>query len=79
MPLIALPTHPILQRIHHFDKSLPGFHSQLCDVLRGQEYEQCVPNLGHDDSVWLVQYLDEVRHLSPSLLFTQLGTDSRRS
>ena len=62
---------PVLQRLDHLDRSSPGFHDQLCNVLYGEEYVQCVANLQGDDLVWLVDYPDRVRRrvaLSHSLL-----------
>jgi len=54
---------PILQRLRRLDSSLSGFHDKLCDVLYGQEYIQCVPNLQDGETVQLVDYLDKVcRH-----------------
>lgn len=51
-----------LQRLCHLDRSSPGFHDQLNDVLYEKEYRVCVSNLDADDMVWLVEYLDKVRH-----------------
>ena len=51
---------PALQQFRRLDGSSSGFHNQLSDVLYGQEYRQCVPNLQGDDLVWLVDYLDKV-------------------
>jgi hypothetical protein len=62
---------PVLQRLDHLDRSSPDFHDQLCNVLYGEEYVQCVSNLQGNDLVWLVDYLDRVRRrvaLSHSLL-----------
>lgn len=56
-----LPSSPALQRLRRLNKSLSGFHEQLHDVLCGEEYKQCVPNLPRDDLVWLVDHLDKVR------------------
>ena len=55
------PTSPPLQILNRLDKSSPEFHDQLCSVLYGEEYVQCVPHLQHDDVVWLINYLDTVR------------------
>jgi len=54
------PNYPILQQLHRLDSSSPDFHDQFCNVLYGEEYVQCVPNLQYDDLVWLVDYLDKV-------------------
>ncbi|KAF9643026.1 kinase-like protein [Thelephora ganbajun] len=56
---MAPPTHPALQQIYHLDRSSPDFHDQLDNVLHGQEYDQCVPNLEEEDLAWLVNYLDK--------------------
>ena len=58
---MSLPTSPPLQLLHRLDKSSSDFHDQLCSVLYGEEYVQCVPHLQRDDVVWLVNYLDTVR------------------
>lgn len=55
-----------LQRLHRLNKSSPGFHNQLNDVLFGEEYWQSVPNLQGNDLVLFVDYLDKVCH---SILF----------
>ena len=52
---------PALQQLHLLDGSVSGFHDQLGNVLYGEEYRQCVPNLRGDDLMWLVDYLDKVR------------------
>ena len=37
--------HPVLQKLHRLDRSLPEFHTQLSKALYGDEYQRCVPNL----------------------------------
>lgn len=49
-----------LQKLQELDMSLSEFHDQLNDLLYGEEYQQCVPNLQADNLVWLVDYLDKV-------------------
>ena len=51
----------VLQQLRHLDRSSPGFHDQLSNVLYGEEYKQSVKSLQGNDLVWLVDYLDEVR------------------
>ena len=53
-------SRPFLQRLHHLNKSSPGFYNQLTEVLYGEDYQQRAPNLQGDDLVWLVDYLDKV-------------------
>lgn len=68
---MSSPSSPTLQQLHRLDKPSPDFHDQLCNILYGEEYVQCVPNLQNDDAVWLIDYLDTVRchvALSHSLL-----------
>jgi len=55
-------SRPFLQQLRDFDESSPGFHDWLSEVLYGEEYHQCVPNLRGDDLVWLIDYLDKVCH-----------------
>ena len=59
--LMSSPSLPALQRLHFLDRSLPEFRDQLLNILYGEEYTQCVPNLQGDDSKWFVEYLDSVR------------------
>jgi len=61
---MSSPSPQVLQELHRLDKSSPDFHDQLCNVLYGQEYVRCVPNLQGDDLVWLVDYLDKVRRVA---------------
>ena len=56
-----MPSSPTLQQLDRLNRSSPDFHDQLYNVLYGQEYKQCVPNLQGEDLVWLVNYLDKVR------------------
>ncbi|KAF9643029.1 kinase-like protein [Thelephora ganbajun] len=56
---MAPPTDPALQQIAQLDRTSIDFHDQLDNALHGQEYRECVPKLQDDDSVWLVNYLDE--------------------
>ena len=58
--LMSPPGPPALQQLHHLSKASPTFHDQLRNVLYGEEYRQCVPNLEGDNLVWLVDYLDKV-------------------
>jgi len=53
------PSPRALQKLHHLSRS---FHDQLSDILYGEEYQKCVSELQGDDLVWLVEYLDKVRH-----------------
>ena len=39
-----------------------SFQNQLSNVLYGEEYVRCAPNLLGDDAVWLVDNLGTVRH-----------------
>ena len=57
------PSHrpPALQRLYRLDASSPDFQDQLDDLLRENEYQECVPALQSDDLMRLVDYLDNVR------------------
>ena len=55
------PSHPVLQKLCDLDRSPPGFHDQLSNVLYGEEYVRCVTGLQGDDLRWLIDFLDEVR------------------
>jgi hypothetical protein len=61
---MSLP--PTLQQLDRLDRSSPDSHDQLNDVLCGEEYKECVPNLQGDDLAWLVDYLNKVcRRIAP--------------
>ena len=55
------PSSPALWQLHRLNVSSPDFQDLLSNILYGDEYVQCVPNLGDDDLLWLVDYLDKVR------------------
>ena len=57
---MSSPSSSTLQQLHRLNRSSPDFHDQLCNVLYGEEYVQCVPNIEGEDLVWLVDYLDKV-------------------
>jgi hypothetical protein len=63
------PSSPVLQQLDRLDRSSPQFHDLLCNVLYGEEYTRCAPNLQGDDLVWLVDYLDNVRRCVALLHF----------
>ena len=53
------PSSP-LQSLRGLDRASPHFHSQLIDLLRGNEYRDVIPSLEGEDLAWLVDYLDDV-------------------
>ena len=57
----------LLQQLpHRLDTSSFEFPDQLSNILYGEEYRQSVLDLGGDDLVQLVDYLDQVRRpISP--------------
>ena len=59
---MSSPSPPTLQQLCRLNRSSPGFHGQLNNVLYGKEYQQCVENLKDYDLVWLIDYLDKVRY-----------------
>ena len=56
------PISPVLRQLHRLNRSSPDFNKQFCNLLSGGEYVQSVPTLQGEDSAWLANYLDEVRH-----------------
>ena len=56
------PNSPALQALHRLNLSSPDSHGKLSDVLYGEEYAQCVLRLEDEDLVWLINYLEKVRH-----------------
>ena len=68
------PGPQALQRLCLLNRSSSEFHDQLSNVLYGEEYKQCVPNLQDGHLVWLVDYLDKVcRHTALDSLTLRLG------
>lgn len=65
-----LPTLPFLRQFQRLDGSSPEFPDQLSNILYGQGYQQCVSGLQDDDLVRLVDYLDNVCVVLPSLFST---------
>jgi len=59
---MSSPSLPVLQQLHRLDRSSPDFQDQLRNVLYGEEYTRCVPELQDNDLIWLVDYLDKVIH-----------------
>jgi len=59
---MSSPSSPVLQHLCSLDESISDFQDQLCSVLCGEEYAQCVPDLKDKDLMWLVDYLDKVPH-----------------
>ena len=57
----------LLERLRRLDRSSPGFHDQLSNILYGEDYTRGVPDLQGDDLMWLVDYLDNVRRRVPLL------------
>jgi hypothetical protein len=53
-------TSPVLQEFSRLDRSSQDFPKRFCDLLYGDEYTQCVPDLQDNDPMWLVEYLDQV-------------------
>ena len=63
---MSSPGPPVLQKLYHLNRSSQDFRDQLSNVLHGEEYQQCVPNLHGEDLVRFVDYLDEVcRRIPP--------------
>ena len=50
----------LLQKLRDLDRTLPDFHNQLTDFLRGNEYQDAAPSLQGEDLAWFVNYLDNV-------------------
>ena len=57
------PSSPALRQFRRLDRSSPDFTDQLYGILCSPEYVKCEKNIGQDDAVWLVDYLDNVRCL----------------
>ena len=57
---------PLLQQFRRLNTSSSEFPDQASNILSGEEYRECVPNLQSDDLVWFVNYLDEVRRMRHS-------------
>ena len=74
-------SHPsvTMQELPRLDTSSPIFRDQLSDFLNGEEYARYASGLEGDDLVWLIDYLDEVRHRATlfHMLFVQAGLGSQ--
>ena len=74
-------SHPsvTMQELRRLDTSSPIFQYQLSDFLDGEEYVRYASGLKGDDLVWLIDYLDEVRHCATlfRMLFVQIGLGSQ--
>ena len=57
----------ILRQLTRLDRSSPDFPSRLNYILRGQDYEECVPTLQTGDLMRLVDYLYEVHRQPPTI------------
>ena len=77
---MATPSSPVLQNLRNLNTASPNFQNQLISLLDDGKYVRCVPNLGEPDLMWLVDYLDTVRHLvTPALPFAQASADPQSS
>ena len=69
LSLVALLMAPLssltLEELLHFEVSSPDFPQQLENALREQDCEQYALNLGANDLIRLVDYLDKVRRHIP--------------
>lgn len=50
-----------LQTLLQLDSSLPEFPDRLCGVLDAKDFGDYIADLESDDSLKLVEFLDEVR------------------
>ena len=57
----------LLERLRRLDRPSSGFPDQLSNILYGEDYTRCVPDLQGDDLAWLIDYLDNVRRRVPLL------------
>lgn len=57
------PTSLTLRKLNCLNNlSSPDFHDKLCEILYSEEYAQRGKNLEGSDWVWLIDFLDKVRH-----------------
>jgi len=56
-----MSAHDLVSQFRSLNGFSPGFYDQLSSLLYGKEYKQWALDLGGDDLVWFVGYLDEVR------------------
>ena len=74
-------SHPsvTMQELRRLDTSSPIFQDNLGDFLNGEEYARYASSLEGDGLVWLIDYLDEVRHCVTlfHMLFVQVGLGSQ--
>ena len=62
-----MPSHSstVSEELRSLDVSSPDFQDRLNDALSGKEFAERAAGLARDDLVWVVDYLDEVRHSVP--------------
>ena len=59
------PSPTVSQELRRLDVSLPDFQDRLDDALSGKDFAERAVDLARNDLVWVVDYLDEVRHSVP--------------
>jgi len=56
-----MPPPDPLEQLRVLDISSPDFPDKIAKLLRGSEYQRCIPGLEGDVLVWLVELLHDVR------------------
>ena len=57
---LTMPEDSYLRALVQLDRLSPQFPGQLCDILDGNGFDDCVKNLEAEDLLWLIEFLDKV-------------------
>ena len=57
---LTMPEDSYLRALVQLDRLSPQFPDQLCDILDGNGFDDCVKNLEAEDLLWLIEFLDKV-------------------
>ena len=60
----------VLQRLDRLDKSSSKFPAEFTSLLDGEEYKSCIGGIKKGQTVWLIEYLDNVCSRTVFCLFT---------
>jgi len=55
-----MPAPAPLERLRALDVSSANFPDKVAELLRDEEYQECIPNLQDGNLTWLVEFLDKV-------------------
>ena len=65
-----MPLPNPLEQLRLLDASSASFADRIAEVLHGEEYQRCIPDLQNGKLEWLVEFLDNVRPCALQSTFT---------